>query len=162
MYDNIDFSLTKDQYPGIDFLDEVPQYLSNCSHNGDSLYGKFIWGSIGKLNVSISENRVNIYNSSLCKFYHGNNFKTLTRDETRLAIEMISDTLHIPFDRAIVTRIDFAENMEMRYDEKLYYPYLGESKYYSRLQQKNGLYLDKTPKLTTYRRSKLTTSRRTF
>ena len=146
MYDNIDFSLTKDQCSGIDFLDEVPQFLGHWSHDGDSPYGRNIRGSVGVLNVSITENRVKIYESSLCKFYHGNNIKTLTRNETRLAIEMISQKLHIPFDRATVTRIDFAENMVMQYDERLYYPYLGESRNYTRSPQKNGLYYKNTPR----------------
>ena len=140
MYDNIDFSLTKDQCSGINLLEDVPQFLSHWSYEGNSPYGKYVRGNLGKLNVSITENRVKIYDSSLCKFYHGNNFKSLTRDDTRLAIEMISDTLHIPFDLATVTRIDFAENMVMEHDEKLYYPYLGESQNYTRSPQKNGLY----------------------
>ncbi len=69
MYDNVDFSLTKDQCPGINFLDEAPQFLSHWSYDGDSPYGRNIRGSVGKLNISITENRVKIFNSSLCKYY---------------------------------------------------------------------------------------------
>jgi hypothetical protein len=48
--------------------------------------------------------------------------------------------LHLPFEKANVTRIDFAQNFIMKNDGKIYYPYLGEAQYYSRLEQNNGLY----------------------
>lgn len=70
----------------------------------------------------------------------GDNFKTLTKGDTKRAIQKISDCLHLPFDRANVTRIDFAKNLIMQFDEKVYYPYLGQAQYYSRLEQNNGLY----------------------
>ncbi len=70
----------------------------------------------------------------------GDNFKTLSRGDTKRAIEQISDCLKLSFDRADLTRIDVAQNFIMRYDEKLYYPYLGELQYFKRLEQDNGLY----------------------
>ena len=38
------------------------------------------------------------------------NFKTLGHAETKKAIEQLSDTLHLPIEKAIVTRLDIAQN----------------------------------------------------
>ncbi len=140
MYDNLDFTLSKDLIPGTDLLQTIPQFLTNVSSQGVNQYGEYITGYLESLKVSISESRVKIYDCSLCKYYLGDNFKTLTKGDTKRAIQKISESLHLPFDRANITRIDFAKNLIMQYDEKVYYPYLGEAQYYNRLPQNNGLY----------------------
>jgi hypothetical protein len=140
MYDNLELTVTKEQSPGTDFLQTIPQYLSIVSNRGENQFGKYATGYLGSLKVNISDSRVKIYDSSLCKYYLGDNFKTLTRGDTKLAIDKISDSLHLPFHLANVTRIDFANNLIMQYNEKIYYPYLGEAQYYNRLEQNNGLY----------------------
>lgn len=140
MYDNLDFTVTRDQSQGTDFLQTVPQFLTTVSNHGVNQFGEYITGYLDSLKVSISESRVKIYDCSLCKYYMGDNFKTLTKGDTKRAIQKISDCLHLPFDRANISRIDFAKNLIMQYDEKVYYPYLGEAQYYTRLPQNNGLY----------------------
>jgi hypothetical protein len=140
MYDNLDLTVTKDQSPGTDFLQTIPQFLSVVSNQGVNQFGEYVTGFLDSLKVSIAESRVKIYDSSLCKYYLGDNFKTLTKGDTKRAIEKIGDCLHLPFERAKVTRIDFAKNLIMQYPEKVYYPYLGEAQFYNRLEQNNGLY----------------------
>ena len=140
MYDNLDLILQKESCPNTDFLELAPQLLTSVSSQGVSQFGEYIIGNLDSLKVSISESRVKIYDSSLCKYYLGDNFKTLTRGDTKRAIEKISDCLQLPFNLADVTRIDFAQNFIMQHDEKVYYPYLGEAQYYNRLEQNNGLY----------------------
>lgn len=140
MYDNIDFTVTRENSPGTDFIQSIPQFLTNVSSHGVNQFGEYITGYLDSLKVSISESRVKIYDCSLCKYYLGDNFKTLSRSDTKRAIEQISDRLHLPFNNANITRIDFAKNLTMKHDERLYYPYLGEAQYYSRLEQNNGLY----------------------
>lgn len=140
MYDNIDLTVYKENCPKVDFIKSVPQYLTNVSNNGVNQFGEYITGYLDSLKVSISESRVKIYDSSLSKYYLGNNFKTLSKGDTKRAIEKISDCLQLPFHLANVTRIDFAQNLIMKYSEKVYYPYLGEAQYYNRLEQNNGLY----------------------
>ena len=140
MYDNLDLTLTRENCPGVDFLSTVPQYLTRVISDGTNDYGKFITGTLDNLKVSISKTRVKISEGSLCKYFLGDNFKTLTRGDTKRAIDKISDCLNLPFDRSKVTRLDFAQNLIMKYDEKIYYPYLGQSNHYSRLEQNNGLY----------------------
>ena len=140
MYDNIDFTVNKENSPGTNFIQTIPQFLTTVSSQGVNQFGEYITGYLDSLKVSISESRVKIYDCSLCKYYLGDNFKTLSRGDTKRAIEQISDCLHLPFDLANITRIDVAKNMIMQFDEKVYYPYLGEAQYYSRLEQNNGLY----------------------
>jgi hypothetical protein len=140
MYDNTDLSIHKEVCPNTDFLKVIPQYLTKVSNHGINQFGEYVTGYLENLNVSITESRVKVYNSSLCKYFLGDNFKTLSRGDTKRAIERISDCLRLPFHLANVTRIDFAQNLIMQYDEKIYYPYLGEAQYYNRLEQNNGLY----------------------
>lgn len=140
MYDNLDMALTKEQSPGVCFLNTIPQYLTSVSNEGNNQFGEYITGYLDSLKISISDNRVKVYDSSLCKYLLGDNFKTLTRGGTKRAIQKISDALHLPFHLSNVTRIDFANNLIMQFPEEVYYPYLGEAQYYKRLPQPNGLY----------------------
>lgn len=140
MYDNLDMTLRKENCPATDFLQNIPQFLTYVSNQGVSNYGEYITGYLDNLKVSISDNRVKIFDSSICKYYLGDNFKTLSKGDTQRAINKICDSLHLPFHLANITRIDFAQNIIMQYPEKIYYPYLGQSQYYNRLEQNNGLY----------------------
>lgn len=140
MYDNLDLTVHKEVCPMVDFIQSIPQHLTNVSNHGVNQFGEYVTGYLDSLKVSVSENRVKIYNSSLCKYFLGDNFKTLSRGDTKRAIEKIGDSLHLPFDLANVTRIDFAQNLIMQHPENIYYPYLGEAQYYKRLEQNNGLY----------------------
>ncbi len=140
MYDNLEMTLTKDQSGGTDFLKTIPQYLTNVSNQGNNQFGSYVTGYLDSLKVSISDNRVKISDSSLCKYWLGDNFKTLTKGDTKRAIEKISNCLHLPFHLSNVTRIDLAKNLIMQFPEAIYYPYLGEAQYYKRLPQPNGLY----------------------
>ena len=140
MYDNLDMIIKKEHCPGTDFLKTVPQYLTNVSNHGINQFGEYVTGYLDSLKVRISDNNVKIFNSSICKYHLGDNFKTLSKGDTKRAIEKISESLHLPFQLANVTRIDFAQNFIMQYTENSYYPYLGEAQYYNRLEQNNGLY----------------------
>lgn len=140
MYDNIDLILGREQCQGTDLLRVVPQCLTKVSNHGISEYGEYLSGYLDSLKISVSERRVKISDSSICKFYLGNNFRTLTKGDIKRAMEKISDSLHLPIDLAHVTRLDVAQNLIMKQKESSYYQYLGECQYYDRLEQNNGLY----------------------
>lgn len=140
MYDTIDLTLYSEHCPNTDFLAEVPNHLTKISNQGNSDYGQYVNGYLGSLYVSITDRRVKLSKNSICKYYLGDNFKTLSKGDTRRAIEKISDALHLPFELANVTRIDVAQNLIMQYPESVYYSYLGEDQHYNRLPQTNGLY----------------------
>lgn len=140
MYDNLDFDLSKTAAPGIDFLNEIPQYLTMVTSNGNTQFGEYFTGYLDSLKVKVTENRVTVSDSSICKYFLKTNFKTLSKGEYKRAIEKISDSLNLPFYLANVTRIDLAQNFIMQHETDLYYPFLGEAQYYCRLPQPNGLY----------------------
>jgi hypothetical protein len=77
---------------------------------------------------------------SLAKYYLLDNFHTLTRADTKRAIEMLSDELHLPIKDADVRRIDVAQNLLMKHKPEAYYPYLGECQYYIRQPITGSLY----------------------
>ena len=83
---------------------------------------------------------VNLKDGSLCKYYLGDNFQTLGRGDTKQAIEMLSDTLHLPLHKATVTRIDIAQNYIVKHPTSVYFNHLGNCMFNERLVQPDGLY----------------------
>jgi hypothetical protein len=138
MYDTVKLSISTEIVPNINFLRDIPQYLTNVV-DGIGRYGKYVTGYLDNLEIGINENQVSIYKGSLCKNYLGENFRTLTISDTQRAIEKISDNLHLPFHLANVTRLDFGTNIILNHPETCYYPYLGEAPYYDRRIYDNGL-----------------------
>ena len=125
MYDNTDLNLKKESAPGIDFLETIPNYLTKITNKGNTNFGYYLNGYLDTLKVKVTENRVTVHDSSICKYYLGDNFKTLSKGDYKRAIEKISDNLHLPFHLADVTRIDLAQNLIMQHEESLYYSLFG-------------------------------------
>lgn len=142
MYDNIDFILRKENCPGVDFLATIPQYLSSSgiAHGVDRFGQKYVSGYYENFCIKVTEPRIKIYKGSLCKYFLGDNFKTLSRSDSMRAVEKMSDELHIPVDLANITRIDAAQNLIVQHPERAYYSLLGEAQYYERAPKGNGLY----------------------
>ena len=146
MYDNIDMKLGIEEAGGVDLLHDLPGRLTRSNkttfENGDVS----ISGYLGSLKVRVSEQSIKIKDSSICKWYLGDNFQGLSRGDTRHAIENLSDLLCLPMDRATVTRIDVAVNLIMKYEKSVYFDHLGTLKYFNRLPHPNGLYYSNTLK----------------
>ena len=70
MFDSINFKLTRIDYNGADFLEEVPCYINDVSEHHYS-NGVVITGSLGNLKVSLNEYQIKIKDGSLCKWYLG-------------------------------------------------------------------------------------------
>jgi hypothetical protein len=127
MYDNIDFRLRNTDVSGIDFLSETPCYFDVTGEhcfNGETV----ISGTFDDFRITVNKNGVNIKNSSLCKWYLGDNFQTLGRSDVQRAIEKLSDMLHLPVDEATITRLDIAQNFIVKQKVDVYYNHLGELK----------------------------------
>lgn len=99
----------------------------------------FITGDLENLNLCANEQRVTI-KGSLAKWFFGNNLQTLTRIDTKQAIESLSDKLHLSIKNAKLSRIDFAQNFNMQYKPEIYYPYFGDSKTFKRSVLSTSLY----------------------
>ncbi|MBX2953466.1 MAG: hypothetical protein KF870_13235 [Leadbetterella sp.] len=77
------------------------------------------------LKVTISENSVKIGETSLCKWFLGNNLYTMTARDLKHAIEAIGDLLHLPMDGFEVARLDVGHNLIMEYSVAGYLNQLG-------------------------------------
>ncbi|MFH0895571.1 MAG: phage/plasmid replication protein [Bacteroidota bacterium] len=146
MYDNIDLRLSNES-ANADLLQVVTPMLVNASehvfNDGESVS---VCGTIDGLRVSVNKNNMKIKGNSICKWYLGDNFQTLTRGDTQRAIEKMSDLFHLPIDRSDMTRIDLAQNFTVKYDPSVYYRHLGNLQYFNRLEQGQGLYYNQSKK----------------
>jgi len=140
MYDNINMKLSIAEAKGIDFINDIPGLLTRCSQTTFDNGSISISGYHGSLKVRVSEQAVKIQDSSLCKWFLGDNFQALTRGDVRRAVERLSDELHLPMNRANITRIDIAQNFIMNHEKDVYFNHLGALQYFQRYQQNNGLY----------------------
>lgn len=134
MFDNIDLGLLQNDVLTTDFLSETIKYFDvTGEHN--FFNGEYVIS--GRLNdsfkISVSKGKISIKDASLCKWYLGNNFETLQRKDVQHAIEKLSDILHLPIDKAKVTRFDVAQNFIMKYPVQVYYNHLGEMAYCKRV-----------------------------
>ena len=131
MYDTVNFRLLQSEAGSVDFLAETPCYLDNVgehNYNGEIV----ITGSLKGLKISLSRCQMKIKNGSLCKWHLGDNFQTMGRGDTQRAIEHLSDVLHVPMSKALVTRLDVAQNFIVRYPPEVYFNHLGILKHANR------------------------------
>jgi len=140
MYCTTDLKLGIDEAPGIDLLNEVPARLTRSSITTFQDGTVSITGYLENAKIQVTSQAVKLKDTSLCKWFLGDNFQGLSRGDTRLAVEKLSDLLLLPMDRATVTRIDVAQNFIMRHEKGIYFDHLGGLQYFNRFQQNNGLY----------------------
>lgn len=139
MLDTVNFSLTQAEVEGVDFLAEVTPYLDRVAehnYNGNIV----VTGSLDNYSVSITPYQVRVKDGSLCKWYMGDNFKSMERRDIQHAIEKLSDELHLPMERASVKRLDVADNIITRHPVSVYLSHLGVLPYANRLVEPNSLY----------------------
>lgn len=140
MYDTINLKLSNAKVEHTDFLAEVPLYLEQDSitHHEHSSGQRYITGKLGNLSVSINNYRVAIKDGSICKWKLGDNYQTMGRRDMQEAIEALSDTLHLPMNKADVTRIDVGYTMIVKEPTEIYTYHLGELKNARRSMFGNG------------------------
>lgn len=139
MYDSVNCKLTLAEVSGIDFLSETPCYLDDVAEHQYSS-GLVVTGKAGGLSVSLNRFQVKVGDGSLCKWYLGNNYQTMGRRDTQRAFEKLSDTLHLPMGKSLVTRLDLAQNFIVRYPPEVYMHHLGQLKYFKRYPTDGSLY----------------------
>lgn len=138
MFDTVVFKMIKgDVFKGC-FYDKITPILSDFSeHNFKGRY--VVMGNLDNLKVTVSDENLKI-TGSLCKWFLGNNYKTLTRRDAQQAIEKLSDTFNLPMSSAKVTRIDIADNVILKNPIDVYFNHLGLLRYFKRLEEPDGLY----------------------
>lgn len=138
MYDTIGCNLNQGE-TNEKLLNVTPYYLDDCSEH---IYpnGVVVRGKLGNLVVSVNEYQVKVCGGSWCKWYLGDNYQTLSRGDVERAVERLSDNLHLPMDKADVTRIDVAHNIIVNHPTSVYFNHLGQLKGTTRLLEPSGLY----------------------
>ncbi|MCW5516155.1 phage/plasmid replication domain-containing protein [Muriicola sp. Z0-33] len=139
MYDSVGLWMPSGELVGSGYKDKIPALLSNTTFKEKSNGNWWITGNYKNLFVSVGEEGFSIKGSPN-KFYHGYNFKKLTRQEFELSIEMLSDTFSIDIKQARASSLDVAHNFVMQEPVVAYYPFLGICRYYYRQQILNSLY----------------------
>jgi hypothetical protein len=130
----------------VDLLNSIVPLLDNYTGHDKDTGEQYCSGYLDNFKVYLSEHGISL-KGSLAKYYLGNNIKTLTRLDTKRAIEQLSDVLHLPIYRAKLTRVDVAENFVVKHPVKAYYKHLGQAPYYERLVQPNSLYYQTSKKI---------------
>lgn len=139
MYDTILMYLSAADAGGVSLLDDVPPLLEDVGlHDYES--GTAVTGKIGGLSVSATERAVRVTGGSLCKWYLGNNYHTMSRGDVERAVEALSDALHQPMSKAVITRVDVGANMIMQHPVETYTSHLGALQYAQRLEEPTTLY----------------------
>lgn len=125
MYDTIKFSLpTYETDKALSVLEDVKEHINK--HGVVSYTGMI-------RNIKIGINDYGLTGTgSLPKFYHGNNLISLTRQDTKRAIEELSDILLLQINNASIFRIDVAQNLIMKHPVNCYTCKLGEARYFSK------------------------------
>lgn len=143
MFDTIIPNLTKDKVGNVDFLELIPCFLNpdNIARHDTPKYGVGFTGYLGGLKISTNGFRVKISQGSLCKWYLGDNFNVMERGDVQRAFEKLSDTLHLPFDRATITRLDVANNIMTRHPVETYFSHFKAWGTAKPMIQPKGLYL---------------------
>jgi hypothetical protein len=125
----------------MNFLNEIPKYI-DVNNKGVNDSGEYVRGKYRGLNVSANEHGVSI-SGSLWKSYHRNNLAPFFLHEVKDTIDILSDGLHLPIDKAKVTRVDIAGNVSVNHKPLIYYPYLGKCRYYERWTREKSLYYER-------------------
>ena len=127
MYDNLILKLRNFDVPDIDFLGETSNHF-NVSGEYNFNDEIVLSGSLdNEFKLTIKNSGIKI-SGSLCKYYLGDNFQTLGRGDTKRAIEKLSDTLHLPIEKATVSRLDVAQNFIVKQQLENYYNHFGKLK----------------------------------
>ncbi|HRZ42180.1 MAG TPA: hypothetical protein P5228_05705 [Bacteroidales bacterium] len=136
MYDTVNFWLRWDEVAGNQpaILNRLEQITELRDENGQRYTGY-----MDNYKVSVSDAGIS-FKGSLAKYYLTDNLHTLTRADAARAIEKLSDEVHLPINRAKITRVDLAANMLTDQPPESYYLFLGDCMYYQRQQLAHSLY----------------------
>lgn len=136
MYDTIHFWLHRADIGFDPFL--IKSFLSNITEK-TTIRGYSVTGNLDNFLIKITEGGISI-KGSISKFYFGNNIQTLSLQQTKEAIQMLSDKLQLSLFQAKITRIDIGAVLITKHIPASYFKFLGNKARYERvLKTKNSL-----------------------
>lgn len=148
MYDTIYFKFWQRDFEHINFIKDIPPILNDWwdSEKFPGVKYGWLYGAKGvncvpeKLYITITKDYITIKNS-LCKWYLGDNFQSMTLIDVQIALKKLSRIFNLPFEKAIVIRLDIAINIIVKYSVDMYLNHLGDMKYSKRVQtEPTGIY----------------------
>jgi len=112
--------------------------LTNLRESYDQKTGEVILrGSLANLQIKNIGENVSVL-GSLPKFYFGDNLQQLTRKDTELALEKLSDSLQLPVKESKVFRLDIGANFLLNEPLQNYYSCLGALARFKKSQMANN------------------------
>lgn len=140
MYDTVIMTLTQAQAGGMD-LTAAARVLDGVMIHRPAAGGiESYTGRLGSLLIWLDGYNIKITGGSICKWFLGDNYQTLSRGDMERAIEKLADTLHLPMMNATITRADFGRVFVMQHPAEVYFNHLGQLSRYDRLEEPSGLY----------------------
>lgn len=143
MIDSIAAILWAANASGVSFMEIVPPRLLNCEHKTSKRTGEPY--TVGYLpnpycptsygfTVTVSNEYVRIDHRSLCKWWLGNNLRTMTHKDIVQAFCLIGQLLGVPVENARIARLDIAHNIIVDHPPKTYLNYLGDMSHKERVR----------------------------
>lgn len=132
--DKIELYLNNMDVSNIDFINETTSYFDVIGKHDYKNDVHVVSGKLGNFTITATDKRLTIGDGSLCKWYLGNNLDPMDRVKIQYAIEKLSDTLHLPINKATVKYFEFGHNFILDNPIQVYYNHLGELRYHKRQQ----------------------------
>jgi hypothetical protein len=132
MFDTVNFWIDRVDISGGNPFDVLP-CLSEITERQNEKSGYSCTGKAGDYTVNVFDRGISLH-GSLAKYFLPSNIYTLTRRDTRQAIERLSDHLHTDLSTAKITRLDISSVLYVKRPPSDYYAYFGNKPYFERLQ----------------------------
>ena len=95
--------------------------------------GDFISPKENLIHGYLNDSHLTIY-GSIPKFIYGNNFQGITKEDVTNAFDNLGHVIGADLYQGNVTRVDYASNLFMDFNPKLYYRFFGDSYKFKRIQ----------------------------
>jgi hypothetical protein len=152
MVDTLTAILWQEDVSNVNLIEVIPPRLVRCKTMADITNGRIMavgylpspFGS-GKfdLRVSVNGRYMRIDRRSICKWFYGNNFQTLTYEDLMEVFHLIGDMLGVPIGQAVITRLDIGHNLVLKHPIGIYLNYLGKMSRRKRVQASStGIYYE--------------------
>jgi len=138
MYDTIHAYLHQSMVDSVDLISEIPLVMENKTYS-ENKNGLYCSGNINNLRLSVSERGLSI-KGSLSKYYFGSNTFTLSRSDSKKAIDQLSVLLNVSLGNAKISRVDFGTNLILAKPVSTYFQYLGDCRFFERFMKADSLY----------------------
>ena len=149
MYDNVDLKLSTDNITDteLEHFKYSLKYL-NTSYRNEEQPTEYYRSNEHNFKVSITQNYIRVYAFSLASFLFGTNEQSFDFSCTNQAIKKITEVTQLPMEKAFVTRVDVATNLNVKNKPTSYFPILDKTRNFSlRIPYPNSLnYQQKTNK----------------